>query len=1317
MKNFNREAIQRMFDGRKGGGGGGTNNADLAGYATQMWVNQNYVSIEFFNRLFSIHGHDPEDESTPPTDISVLPNDMDSIVDSIESMVGFWTEEYLSALGQNDDQGGGGITLNAALASINNSPLGNPTGTNTVLMFNGTTWVYASMGSTDMNTVWTALAAATNQQINISHLATALSGYATTSQLSDYATVTDLEQLASYFNTLSGYFTNGAANEAVKLETARTIWGQQFDGTANITGDITQATCLEFSGIAGTATNGGFIDFHYAGGGADYTSRIIEDVSGVLKINNTIWAQLSGNVSIGTSTISQTYKLDVAGYTKTTRLYLADGVYLEYDSTNSGVHLVGAGFYSDSYVSALGVNSGGGGGGSDYIPLTGSSSITGTLAPSVATADLGSSTNKWRNIYGTSLSISNTLTTYALTVNSSATVAGSITATNGNLVASTGYVSSAGGYKVTGKDDTSVLLAGGGTKPLSEIGSAYTLPAATAAALGGLKVNQSYGQAATVQASGNTGTRNYGLQIDSNGMGFVYVPWENTDNDTKNTAGATNLTATKMYLVGATEQSANPQTYSNSNCYIGTDNCLYSGGSKVLTGISSSDVTTALGFTPAATSDLNNYLPLTAGFDKPLTGSLLLSTTSGTSGWSNGVYVKDASEDITVFLASYHGTLKAGVYAHNNNLTAWEELCVGGYSIKFACNGSVKGEWDSSALKVDNHIVACSILHDDGFNYSSGLELREYNYTKNTYTDDIYAPAITFHWFNIRGERLYMASNGTLTYTRGISATSFKKSGGTSSQFLKADGSVDSNTYLTSASLSSYVTAIVVNSEQPVGPSSGVVTLSGIIKKIKIGSSSTEYTPSSGVVTLPAYPSGFVTGISVNGGTPIEPTSGIVGLTGLATTSDLSGYLPLTGGTLSGDIKAVSNRTSWSYRIICGDQTNGVAFLGTYNSTVILKPGVYAHNASLNAWANVGIGGSNIYFYADGDKEVGVWKSDKILYINKGLSIDAFSENETGIYFRHGFESSTTRYNVSILAYDHNRSGSSPDGLSLNGYDGVSICTGSNTRSERMRVDINGNVGIGTTSPSYKLHVDGAGYFTGKVYSEGNEVLTSGSVVTTNTAQSITGSKTFTATLTSSAGGSFTGGLRFYSLCVECASDGTPSSSRYGEINRYNNTLHLQYDSGTGGVTMCQQGFTFTNTGSTRSITINASLQLTCGSGTPYTDKNWVYNSDMRKKDVIRLIDMDAQRIADAPIFDFTWKSDAVKELTLGSSAQYWQKVFPNAVRTTPDGYLGMDYSSIALASAVLTARKVVDHEARIRLLEVENAALRNEINQLKKVA
>jgi hypothetical protein len=61
-------------------------------------------------------------------------------------------------------------------------------------------------------------------------------------------------------------------------------------------------------------------------------------------------------------------------------------------------------------------------------------------------------------------------------------------------------------------------------------------------------------------------------------------------------------------------------------------------------------------------------------------------------------------------------------------------------------------------------------------------------------------------------------------------------------------------------------------------------------------------------------------------------------------------------------------------------------------------------------------------------------------------------------------------YNCSILTYDHNTDEWS-DGLSINGYDGVSICTGSNTRNERMRITSNGSVGIGNSSPCAPLNI------------------------------------------------------------------------------------------------------------------------------------------------------------------------------------------------------------------------------------------------------
>lgn len=55
-----------------------------------------------------------------------------------------------------------------------------------------------------------------------------------------------------------------------------------------------------------------------------------------------------------------------------------------------------------------------------------------------------------------------------------------------------------------------------------------------------------------------------------------------TDTDTKNTAGSTD-TSSKIFLVGATSQAANPQTYSHDTAYVGTDGCLYSGSKKVCT--------------------------------------------------------------------------------------------------------------------------------------------------------------------------------------------------------------------------------------------------------------------------------------------------------------------------------------------------------------------------------------------------------------------------------------------------------------------------------------------------------------------------------------------------------------------------------------------------------------------------------------------------------------------------------------------------------------------------------------------------------------
>ena len=67
-------------------------------------------------------------------------------------------------------------------------------------------------------------------------------------------------------------------------------------------------------------------------------------------------------------------------------------------------------------------------------------------------------------------------------------------------------------------------------------------------------------------ASGNI------LGWDSDGTAKWITP---TDNDTKNTAGSTD-TSSKIFLIGATSQAANPQTYSHDTVFVDTDGALNS---------------------------------------------------------------------------------------------------------------------------------------------------------------------------------------------------------------------------------------------------------------------------------------------------------------------------------------------------------------------------------------------------------------------------------------------------------------------------------------------------------------------------------------------------------------------------------------------------------------------------------------------------------------------------------------------------------------------------------------------------------------------
>lgn len=74
-----------------------------------------------------------------------------------------------------------------------------------------------------------------------------------------------------------------------------------------------------------------------------------------------------------------------------------------------------------------------------------------------------------------------------------------------------------------------------------------------------------------------------GQVLKSNGN-TVYWGTDNSGSGSDQKTSSSNQTSTKLYIVGAQSVSTSGvTTYTNSGCYIGTDNCLYSNGKKVAT--------------------------------------------------------------------------------------------------------------------------------------------------------------------------------------------------------------------------------------------------------------------------------------------------------------------------------------------------------------------------------------------------------------------------------------------------------------------------------------------------------------------------------------------------------------------------------------------------------------------------------------------------------------------------------------------------------------------------------------------------------------
>lgn len=412
----------------------------VGGGVSEAWIAENFVSKDFFNRILTIHAEGSD---------VILPNDTETAIESIEAKAGLWTEQFISTLGMGDGGGGGGVTMLSLLDDvlINEDTLAD----GQALVYNATNqmWVNGTAGI-DSIRMWELLSSPSADQIDPSHLSTALSDYLplTGGTMKSTAVVSNLNadmldgfHASSLFTSLScstagtlsvtiggiskqatvyaynsdmldsyhasslfeGFSNNGDmvniqigstsksltvdyASRAGKLNTGSntyTAWGQTYwsnglpvtiNGDISNTGHIKPSSDITYDvGTDRLRYDNIYARFVRAYGTAPAVfAGVSESYFTALHYNST--NNYRGIYDKYQNTEGWVLRFDgtdtylLRGTTKVSRLQIGS-IVIEEDTVNSGLRIVGAGLYADTYISSLGVSSSGSSGGASSLSL------------------------------------------------------------------------------------------------------------------------------------------------------------------------------------------------------------------------------------------------------------------------------------------------------------------------------------------------------------------------------------------------------------------------------------------------------------------------------------------------------------------------------------------------------------------------------------------------------------------------------------------------------------------------------------------------------------------------------------------------------------------------------------------------------------------------------------------------------------------------------------------------------------------------------------------------------------------------------------
>lgn len=137
-----------------------------------------------------------------------------------------------------------------------------------------------------------------------------------------------------------------------------------------------------------------------------------------------------------------------------------------------------------------------------------------------------------------------------------------------------------------------------------------------------------------------------------------------------------------------------------------------------------------------------------------------------------------------------------------------------------------------------------------------------------------------------------------------------------------------------------------------------------------------------------------------------------------------------------------------------------------------------------------------------------------------------------------------------------------------------------------------------------------------------------------------------------------------------------------------------------------------------------SSGQVTCSNNLLAKGGITMY-SDLRKKNVLNSIIVPLDVMANADLFDYTFKTDEKCKVRAGTSAQYWNVFLPQVTDTDNEGFFTMSYDVLATTCVLSMAKHfqrflIEDfgrHETEIERLKRENEELKNRIIGLERRA